>query len=119
MVVSNIPVLLDRATRPFLLLWIGNRWLSIRVDITSAIITFSTALLLVLPNADAALAGFTLSYAVLIVILSWRISRRFILTEVNINAVKRIGEYIDIEQECLGGVLPPALANRPRRYRRA
>ena len=108
LVISNSLALLDRASRPFLYLWTENRWLSVRVDITGAIITFSTAFLLVLSDADAALVGFTLSYAVLIVNIVLRIVRRFTLTEINMNAVERIGEYIDIEQECVGGIPPPA-----------
>ena len=108
MVISNSLALLDRASRPFLFLWTENRWLSVRVDIIGAIITFSTAFLLVLSDADAALVGFTLSYAVLIVNVVLRIVRRFTLTEINMNAVERIGEYIDIEQERQGGIPPPA-----------
>ncbi|WFD33892.1 CCR4-NOT core subunit cdc39 [Malassezia cuniculi] len=107
-VMTNCLGLLDRAARPFLLLWMENRWLSVRVDIAGAFIAFSTAFLLVLQDADAALVGFTLSYAVLIVNVVLRIVRRFTLTEINMNAVERIGEYIDIEPEKQGGTAPPA-----------
>ena len=107
-VIENCLRLLDRAARPFLLLWLENRWVSVRVDIAGALIAFSTAFLLVLQDADAALMGFTLSYAVLIVNVVLRIVRRFTLTEINMNAVERIGEYIDIEPERQGGTPPPA-----------
>ncbi|WFD17945.1 hypothetical protein MCAP1_000156 [Malassezia caprae] len=99
---------IDQANRAFLYLWYENRWLSTRVDLTGSSVTLITSILLVLTGADAALTGFTLAYASLIVLTVLRIVRRYTLTEINLNAVERIQEYISIQPEALGGLEPPA-----------
>ncbi|WFD29243.1 hypothetical protein MSPP1_000250 [Malassezia sp. CBS 17886] len=98
----------DRANQAFLYLWSENRWVSIWVDFIGACVTFITALLLLLNGSDAALVGFTLSYAQLIVSVLLRFVRRYTTTEVNLNAVERIQEYVAIPQESRGGTPPPA-----------
>ncbi|WFD21922.1 hypothetical protein MEQU1_000581 [Malassezia equina] len=98
----------DQANRAFLYLWYENRWLSTRVDLTGSSVTLITSILLVVTGADAALTGFTLAYASLIVLTVLRIVRRYTMTEINLNAVERIQEYIDIQPEAQGGVEPPA-----------
>ncbi|SHO75886.1 Similar to S.cerevisiae protein YBT1 (Transporter of the ATP-binding cassette (ABC) family) [Malassezia sympodialis ATCC 42132] len=98
----------DQANRAFLYLWYENRWLSTRVDLTGSSVTLITSILLVLTEADAALTGFTLAYASLIVLTVLRIVRRYTMTEINLNAVERIQEYIDIQPEAQGGREPPA-----------
>ncbi|WFD25644.1 hypothetical protein MNAN1_000607 [Malassezia nana] len=98
----------DQANRAFLYLWYENRWLSTRVDLTGASVTLITSILLVITGADAALTGFTLAYASLIVLTVLRIVRRYTMTEINFNAVERIQEYIDIPPEAQGGAEPPA-----------
>ena len=98
----------DRTHRAFLYLWYENRWLSMCVDFMGAIVTCITATLLVTTGADAALTGFTLAYAVLIVQTVLRIVRRYTTTEINLNSVERLQEYLDVPAERQGGEEPPA-----------
>ena len=99
---------LDRTHRAFLYLWYENRWLTLCVDLMGAIVTYTTAILLVITGADAALTGFTLAYAVLIVQTVLRIVRRYTTTEINLNSVERIQEYLHVPSEQQGGKKPPA-----------
>ncbi|WFD17943.1 hypothetical protein MCAP1_000154 [Malassezia caprae] len=100
--------LIDKWNRAFLLLWYENRWLSICCDIAGSGVTFIAALFLLFGESDAALAGFTLSYAILLVeVLLWLV-RLYSNVEINMNAVERVGEYISIESETQGGLEPPA-----------
>ena len=78
------------------------------VDFMGAIVTCITATLLVTTGADAALTGFTLAYAVLIVQTVLRIVRRYTTTEINLNSVERLQEYLDVPAERQGGEEPPA-----------
>ncbi|WFD21924.1 hypothetical protein MEQU1_000583 [Malassezia equina] len=100
--------LIDKWNRAFLLLWYENRWLSICCDIAGSGVTFIAALFLLFGESDAALAGFTLSYAIMLVdVLLWLV-RLYSTVEINMNSVERVGEYISIESEQQGGVEPPA-----------
>ncbi|WFD25646.1 hypothetical protein MNAN1_000609 [Malassezia nana] len=100
--------LIDKWNRAFLLLWYENRWLSIWCDVAGSGVTFIAALFLLLEGADAALAGFALSYAIMLVeVLLWLV-RLYSTMEINMNAVERVGEYISIESERQGGAEPPA-----------
>ena len=100
--------LIDKANRAFLFLWYENRWLSIRVDCAGAFVTLCSALLLLHNRADAALAGFTLSYAVTLVEVVLWLVRVYSMVEINLNSVERVGEYLDIKSERQGGIPPPA-----------
>ena len=107
-VVYNCMNLLDSSTRAYICLWTENRWVSVRVNVMGALVTFSTAVLLLVSHADAALLGFTLSYAVLILVTILRIVRRYTMTEITLNSVERVQEYIDLPPENQGGAEPPA-----------
>ncbi|KAI3626411.1 hypothetical protein CBS9595_001772 [Malassezia furfur] len=107
-VVRECMRLLDNSARAFLCLWYENRWVSVRVDAMGALVTLTTAVLLLYTHADAALLGFTLSYAVLIVNTILRIVRRYTMTEITLNSVERIEEYIHVPPEQQGGAEPPA-----------
>ena len=100
--------LVDKWNRAFLFLWYENRWLSICCDVSGAGVTLTAALFLLLGTADAALAGFTLSYAITLVDVVLWLVRLYSVVEINMNSVERIGEYINIESERAGGSLPPA-----------
>lgn len=57
--------LLNTNNRPFFTLWQTNRWLSVRVDVAGALVSFTCAIfVLYSSNMDAALAGFLLSFAI-------------------------------------------------------
>ncbi|WFD02890.1 hypothetical protein MOBT1_001577 [Malassezia obtusa] len=107
-VVRECMRLLDGSARAFLCLWFENRWVSVRVDAVGALVTLVTAVLLLVTHADAALLGFTLSYAVLIVNTILRIVRRYTMTEITLNSVERLEEYIALPPENPGGRAPPA-----------
>jgi len=105
---------IDDANAPFFYLWVANRWLSLRVDIAGALVAFLAGFFIVFGSGpggfmDAALAGFSMTYAlqfthhVLWVVRFWSIS------EINFNSVERVQEYLEIPRE------PPAIIpdNRP------
>ena len=100
--------LIDKWNRAFLLLWYENRWLSICCDLSGAGVTLIAALFLLFGGADAALAGFTLSYAITLVEVVLWLVRLYTNTEIHMNSVERIGEYITVEPERQGGLEPPA-----------
>ncbi|WFC98615.1 hypothetical protein MYAM1_001345 [Malassezia yamatoensis] len=107
-VIRQCLVLLDKWNRAFLFLWYENRWLSICCDVSGAGVTLVAALFLLLGGADAALAGFTLSYAITLVDVVLWLVRLYSMVEISMNSVERIGEYIQIPSERLGGREPPA-----------
>ncbi|PWZ03754.1 hypothetical protein BCV70DRAFT_204462 [Testicularia cyperi] len=101
--------LVDKANRAFFFLWYENRWLSIRVDVAGASVAFLSALFLLLrPDIEASLAGFVLAYAITFVESVLWIVRMYTQTEINMNSVERISEYLDLEPENQSGREPPA-----------
>ncbi|WFD02893.1 hypothetical protein MOBT1_001580 [Malassezia obtusa] len=107
-VIRQCLALVDMWNRAFLFLWYENRWLSICCDVSGAGVTLVAALFLLLRSADAALAGFTLSYAITLVDVVLWLVRLYSVVEINMNSVERIGEYIGIPSEQRGGTQPPA-----------
>lgn len=62
---QRIVQLLNINNRPFFALWQTNRWLSVRVDIAGALVSFAATMFVLLsPSSDAALAGFIISFAI-------------------------------------------------------
>ncbi|SPC62659.1 probable YBT1 - Vacuolar, ABC protein transporting bile acids [Ustilago sp. UG-2017b] len=101
--------LVDKANRAFFFLWYENRWLSVRVDIAGASVAFLSAVFLLLrADTEASLAGFVLSYAITFVESVLWIVRMYTQTEINMNSVERISEYLDLEPERQTGQEPPA-----------
>ena len=101
--------LIDKANRAFFFLWYENRWLSIRVDVAGAFVAFLAAVFLLLrADVEAGLAGFILAYAITFVDSVLWVVRMYTQTEINMNSVERIGEYLELESEKLEGVEPPA-----------
>ncbi|KAL2398676.1 ABC transporter 7 [Exophiala dermatitidis] len=87
--------------RPFIYLWATNRWLSFRIDIAGALVSFFSAMFLIV-NAgriDPGAAGLALSYAITFTQNVLWLVRLYAANEQNMNAVERIQEYIDVEQE--------------------
>ncbi|EGG04689.1 uncharacterized protein MELLADRAFT_117018 [Melampsora larici-populina 98AG31] len=93
---------IDQYNRPYFMLWICNRWLSSRIDVTAALFTFAVACWMILHNASAALSGFALSY-----VISFNFRTLWIVRWWGVN-LERIHEYLDIDQEPKAGVIPPA-----------
>lgn len=87
--------------RPFLYLWAANRWLAFRVDFAGALVSFSSALFVVLnvQRIDAGAAGLALTYAITFTQNVLWLVRLYAANEQNMNAVERVQEYIEVEQE--------------------
>ncbi|KAK7459859.1 hypothetical protein CaCOL14_009182 [Colletotrichum acutatum] len=90
-------------------LWLFNRWMGWRMSLIGAM--FSTAVGFVVlgsPSMGAALAGFTLSFALeFSQAIVWSI-RHYANIELDMNAAERVVEYSDLKTEDQGGVEPPA-----------
>ncbi|KAG0052464.1 hypothetical protein BGZ83_002543 [Gryganskiella cystojenkinii] len=105
-------VTVDDNNRTFFLLWSTNRWLHWRVDITGAIVSFVSGML-ILKNWESVAPGWaalSLTSAVTFTgNIVWLI-RIYAENEMNMNAVERVAEYMDLEEE------PPAIieGSRPR-----
>ncbi|GAA6009491.1 hypothetical protein JCM10207_003801 [Rhodosporidiobolus poonsookiae] len=107
---QNIFGLLDENNRPFFALWLGNRWLSVRVDTAGALVALLSALFIIYaPSMDASLAGFIMSFALAFNDRIIWVVRLWASVEVQANSVERVQEYTTLEQEAKGGVQPPAI----------
>ncbi|KAG0301522.1 hypothetical protein BGZ98_008272, partial [Dissophora globulifera] len=93
--------LLDEHNRPFFYLWVCNRWLSIRVDTLSALVSFFAGLLIVInrEHLDAGAAGLSLSYSLTFTDHVLWLVRLYSNNEMNMNSVERVREYMDLPQE--------------------
>lgn len=87
--------------RPFIYLWAANRWLAFRVDIVGALVAFFTGVFIVLSvgHVDAGAAGLAMTYAVTFTENVLWFVRLYASNEQNMNAVERIKEYLDVDQE--------------------
>lgn len=126
----------DTNSRPFYYVWVANRWVSVRFSLLGASINVvaGMAILLSLDKFDASAAGFALSFVLLftdMVINSsyhgyldkkeknkltgcslkvfWAI-RRYTSLEMSFNAVERVVEFMEMDQEApaITDVRPPA-----------
>lgn len=108
---SNVRV--NTHNRPFIYLWATNRWLSFRVDIAGALVSFFTAMFLILnaSRIDPGAAGLALSYAITFTQNVLWLVRLYAANEQNMNSVERLQEYINVEQEAPANIpetKPPA-----------
>jgi len=92
--------------RPFIYLWATNRWLAFRVDCAGALVASFSAMFVVLNvgKIDAGAAGLSLSYAITFTQNVLWLVRLYAANEQNMNAVERVQEYIDVEQEAPSNV---------------
>ncbi|KAJ1965755.1 hypothetical protein GGI12_000547 [Dipsacomyces acuminosporus] len=92
---------IDDNIRPFIYMWGANRWLSIRVDLAGALVSFMAGLLAVMATGrmDAGLAGLSLSYALNFTEHILWVVRFYSTNEMNLNSVERVVEYLDVEPE--------------------
>ncbi|KAJ2763515.1 hypothetical protein H4S06_000041 [Coemansia sp. BCRC 34490] len=87
--------------QPFYGVWTANRWLHLYVNVVSATIA-STATAFIYSNLDwidAGMAGFILSYAIVFCDDMLWVVRNYSDNETNMNAIERIMQYMNIEQE--------------------
>ncbi|KAF1805468.1 P-loop containing nucleoside triphosphate hydrolase protein [Mucor lusitanicus] len=92
---------IDTNTRPFYYQWLVNRWVSVRFAFSGALINMitSTIILLSVDKMDASLAGFCLSFVLLFTDqMFWGI-RRYTSLEMSFNAVERVVEFMEMDQE--------------------
>ena len=92
---------IDTNNRPFYYLWACNRWLSIRVDVGGALVSFFAAIFVILnmDSLDAGLAGISLTYAITFTDHVLWVVRLYAMNEMNMNSVERISEYLEVDQE--------------------
>ncbi|KAI8137621.1 hypothetical protein BJV82DRAFT_646813 [Fennellomyces sp. T-0311] len=95
---------IDNNSRPFLWMWACNRWLHARVETVGAFVGFCAGFVMVMGRnwVDPGLAGLSLSYAITFTYHVLWVVRMYAINEMNMNAIERLHEYLEIEQE------PPA-----------
>lgn len=106
---------IDNNLRPFFYVWLVNRWLSVRFNVTGAFIAFLAGLLIIwnLEKIDTGLAALSLSFAMYFAEqIMWSV-RRFTALEMSLNAVERISEFSEIPQEAPAIIEPRPPANWP------
>ncbi|KAI1622463.1 ABC bile acid transporter [Exophiala viscosa] len=92
--------------RPFIYLWATNRWLAFRIDIAGAFVSFFSGMFVVLKagSIDPGAAGLALSYAITFTQNVLWLVRLYASNEQNMNAVERLQEYINVEQEASASI---------------
>ncbi|KAE8151122.1 ATP-dependent bile acid permease [Aspergillus avenaceus] len=87
--------------RPHIYLWATNRWLALRVDFTGALVSFFTAVfvLISIGKIDAGAAGLALTYAVTFTENVLWLVRLYSEVQQSMNSVERVKEYLEVEQE--------------------
>ncbi|CAE6493905.1 unnamed protein product [Rhizoctonia solani] len=104
----------DTNACPYYGMWSVNRWLSVRFNILSALITAITgAVMLIDKNVDASFAGFALAFASTISGDLLFMVRRFVGLEQSMVALERISEFSTIAQEAPEFIEPRPSASWP------
>jgi ABC-type multidrug transport system fused ATPase/permease subunit len=95
---------IDDNNRPFLWLWATTCWLNARSEIIGASVGFCAGIVLVLARhrVDAGMAGLSLLQCLSFTHNVLWVVRNYSVTEMNMNSVERVSEYLHIEEE------PPA-----------
>lgn len=90
-------------------MWLLNRWMGFRMSLLGTVFTTVVGIVIILsPNMDAALAGFTLSFALEFSMnVLWTI-RNYANMELNMNCTERVVEYTELKTESLDGEKPSA-----------
>ncbi|ORX49049.1 P-loop containing nucleoside triphosphate hydrolase protein [Hesseltinella vesiculosa] len=101
----------DTNSRPYMLVWLVNRWVSIRYGFMGTCISSISSLVVLLNihRLDAAQAGFFLSFILLYSDQMFWAIRRYTTLEMSFNAVERVVEFMEMDQEVDNPtVTPPA-----------
>ncbi|KAF4592006.1 ABC transporter, transmembrane domain, type 1 [Ophiocordyceps camponoti-floridani] len=107
--VDRMYVLLDSWDSLSIHVWLLNRWLGIRMALVGTVFTTLVGVIVVVsPLVDAAMAGFTLSFALDFSGNMLMAIRGYATLELDMNAAERIVEYTEVETEDQGGDDPPA-----------
>ncbi|KAJ2819854.1 hypothetical protein GGI24_004662, partial [Coemansia furcata] len=85
-----------------------RRWLGMRIGLTSSMVSFSTAMFILLgiDSLNSGLAGFVLIYAVNFWTAAISVVRRYSDLELSLNCVERAHQYMVIDQEAASTTLP-------------
>lgn len=90
-------------------IWALNRWLGFRMALIGTVFTTAVGAIVVgSPFIDAAMAGFTLSFALDFSGNMLMAIREYASLELDMNAAERVVEYTELDTEDLGGEEPPA-----------
>ncbi|CAD6502128.1 BgTH12-02369 [Blumeria graminis f. sp. triticale] len=97
----NNMIKINTHSRPFIYLWATNRWLAFRMDVIGDFVAFAAGAFVILSigKIDSGSAGLSLSYAISFTENVLWLVRLYSMNEQNMNAVERIKEYLDVEQE--------------------
>ncbi|KAG1381714.1 hypothetical protein G6F61_002924 [Rhizopus arrhizus] len=103
---------IDANARPFYYTWLVNRWVSVRYAASGALVNLLTGIIILsrIESMNASIAGFCLSFVLLFTDqMFWGI-RRYTSLEMAFNAVERVVEFMEIDQEApaITNVRPPA-----------
>ncbi|RYP74275.1 hypothetical protein DL771_003096 [Monosporascus sp. 5C6A] len=92
---------INTQSRPFIFLWAANRWLAFRTDFLGDFVAFFAGVFVIISigKVDAGSAGLSLSYAISFSENILWLIRLYAINEQNMNAVERVKEYLDVEQE--------------------
>ncbi|KAI7849482.1 P-loop containing nucleoside triphosphate hydrolase protein, partial [Circinella umbellata] len=101
----------DTNARPYYFEWVMSRWISTKVHAIGAAVNVAVgmAVLLSLDRLDASAAGFCLSFVLTFSdYMFWGI-RRYTALEMSFNAVERVVEFMEMDQEApaITDVRPP------------
>ncbi|KAF5002170.1 hypothetical protein FGRMN_546 [Fusarium graminum] len=90
-------------------MWLVNRWMGLRMGIIGTFFSTIVGIIVIMsPRMDAALAGFTLAFAMdFAESILWTI-RNYAGMELNMNSTERVVEYTELEIESLEGEKPSA-----------
>jgi ABC-type multidrug transport system fused ATPase/permease subunit len=103
----------DINNQSFSLIWILNRWLGVRIDFVGALLALTATMCVVWVSQspsgiDAGFAGLSIAYSLsLSESLLWLV-RNHAMMEMEMNAVERVDEYLQIEEEA-----PAIMPSRP------
>ncbi|KAL4781233.1 P-loop containing nucleoside triphosphate hydrolase protein [Aspergillus varians] len=107
--IQNMYGLINRHAQASWYLWLLNRWLGFWMALVGALFSTMTAALVVyMPGASAALAGFAMSFALQYNYAVAMGLRFYANVEIDMNATERVLEYSSIETESQEGYNPPA-----------
>ncbi|PHH65684.1 hypothetical protein CDD81_1770 [Ophiocordyceps australis] len=94
-------VKINTQSRPFIYLWACNRWLAFRADALGNMVSFFAGVFVILSlgRVDAGAVGISLTYAMNFTDNVLWLVRLYGMNEQNMNAMERVKEYLDLEQE--------------------
>ncbi len=103
---------IDANARPFYYTWLVNRWVSVRYAASGALVNLLTGIIILsrIESMNASIAGFCLSFVLLFTDQMFWGVRRYTSLEMAFNAVERVVEFMEIDQEApaITNVRPPA-----------